>query len=114
MSEEVVGLTLPPDLTAWGRQGHRQRASLPRVAASMTGTAGISAAVAIGPTVASAAPDAVRAGSGAAKVGGQAVRSPQGQLMAGTTTSAQLSYRMHLVNRSALHGRQMTLSQLVT
>jgi hypothetical protein len=74
----------------------------------VTGTAGIAAAVAIGVTVASSGPGAVRTGPGAAKAGGQAASSPQARLVAAMTTSAQLSYRLHLVNTSILPGHQMT------
>ena len=107
MREEVVGLTPAPDLVARAARRHRQRTRIRR-AASVTGTAGIAAAVAIGVTVASSGPGAVRTGPGAAKAGGQAASSPQARLVAAMTTSAQLSYRLHLVNTSILPGHQMT------
>jgi hypothetical protein len=107
MREEVVGLTPAPDLVARAARRHRQRTRL-RWAASVTGTAGIAAAVAIGLTVASSGPSAVRTGPGAAKAGGQAATSPQARLVAAMTTSAQLSYRLHLVNTSILPDHQMT------
>jgi hypothetical protein len=104
MREEVVGLTPAPDLVARAAKRHRQRTKI-RLAASVTGTAGIAAAVAIGLTVASSGPGAVRTGPGAAKAGGQAASSPQARLMAAMTASAQLSYRLHLVNTSMMPGR---------
>jgi len=107
MREEVVGLTPAPDLVARAARRHRQRTRVRR-AASVTGTAGIAAAVAIGVTVASSGPGAVRTGPGAAKAGGQAAGSRQARLVAAMTTSAQLSYRLHLVNTSILPGHQMT------
>jgi hypothetical protein len=107
MREEVVGLTPAPDLVARAARRHRQRTRIRR-AASVTGTAGIAAAVAIGLTVASSGPGAVRTGPGAAKAGSQAASSPQARLVAAMTTSAQLSYRLHLVNTSILPGHQMT------
>ena len=107
MREEVVGLTLAPDLVARAARRHRQRTRVRR-AASVTGTAGIAAAMAIGVTVASSGPGAVRTGPGAAKAGSQAASSPQARLVAAMTTSAQLSYRLHLVNTSILPGHQMT------
>ena len=107
MREEVAGLRPAPDLVARAARRHRQRTRI-RLAASVTGTAGIAAAVAIGLTVASSGPGAVRTGPGAAKAGGQAANSPQARLVAAMTTSAQLSYRLHLVNTSILPGHQMT------
>jgi len=106
MREEVVGLTPAPDLVARAAKRHRQRTRI-RLAASVTGTAGIAAAVAIGLTVASSGPGAVRTGPGAAKAGGQAASSPQAPLVAAMTTSAQLSYRLHLVNTSMWPGRDL-------
>src|SRR2546425_351498 len=47
MREEVVGLTPAPDLVARAAKRHRQRTRV-RLAAAVTGTAGIAAAVAIG------------------------------------------------------------------
>jgi hypothetical protein len=107
MREEVVGLTPAPDLVGRAAKRHRQRTRI-RLAASVTGTAGIAAAVAIGLTVASSGPGAVRTGPGAAKSGGPAASSPQARLVAAMTSSAQLSYRLHLVNTSTLPGHQMT------
>jgi hypothetical protein len=107
MREEVAGLTPAPDLVARAARRHRQRTRI-RLAASVTGAAGIAAAVAIGLTVASSGPGAVRTGPGAAKAGGQAASSPQARLVAAMTTSAQLSYRLHLVNTSILPVHQMT------
>jgi hypothetical protein len=104
MREEVAGLTPAPDLVACAAKRHRQRTRI-RLAASVTGTAGIAAAVAIGLTVASSGPGAVRTGPGAAKAGGQAASSPQARLVAAMVTSAQLSYRLHLVNTSKMPGR---------
>jgi hypothetical protein len=104
MREEVAGLTPAPDLVARAAKRHRQRTRI-RLAASVTGTAGIAAAVAIGLTVASSGPGAVRTGPGAAKAGGQAASSPQARLVAAMTASAQLSYRLHLVNTSIMPGR---------
>lgn len=107
MREEVVGLMPAPDLVARAAQRHRQRTRV-RLAVSVTGTAGIAAAVAIGLTVASSGPGAVRTGPRVAKSGGQAASSPQARLVAAMTTSAQLSYRLHLLNMSILPGHQMT------
>jgi hypothetical protein len=104
MREEVAGLTPAPDLVARAAKRHRQRTRI-RLAASVTGTAGIAAAVAIGLTVASSGPGAVRTGPGAARAGGQAASSPQARLVAAMTASAQLSYRLHLVNTSIMPGR---------
>jgi len=104
MREEVAGLTPAPDLVERAAKRHRQRSRI-RLAASVAGTAGIAAAVAIGLTVASSGPAAVRTGPGAAKAGGQAASSPQARLVAAMTTSAQLSYRLHLVNTSKTPGR---------
>jgi hypothetical protein len=104
MREEVAGLTPAPGLVARAAKRHRQRTRI-RLAASVTGTAGIAAAVAIGLTVASSGPGAVRTGPGAAKAGGQAASSPQARLVAAMTASAQLSYRLHLVNTSIMPGR---------
>src|SRR5260221_13502070 len=104
MREEVAGLTPAPDLVARAAKRHRQRSRI-RLAASVTGTGGIAAAVAIGLTVASSGPGAVRTGPGAVKAGGQAASSPQARLVAAMTASAQLSYRLHLVNTSILPGR---------
>jgi hypothetical protein len=53
MHEAVTGLTPAPDLVARAARRHRQRSRVRR-AASITGTAGIAAAVTIGLTVASA------------------------------------------------------------
>lgn len=104
MREEVVGLTPAPDLVARAATRHRQRTRI-RLAASVTGTAGIAAAVAIGLTVASSGPGAVRTGPGAVRAGGQAASSPKARLVAAMVTSAQLSYRLHLVNTSTMPGR---------
>jgi hypothetical protein len=68
MRGEVAGLTPAPDLVARAAQRHRQRTRV-RLAASVTGTAGIAAAVAIGLTVAPSGPGAVRTGSPGAKTG---------------------------------------------
>ena len=107
MREEVVGLTPAPGLVARAARRHRQRTRVRR-AASVTGTAGIAAAVAIGLTVVSSSPGAVRTGPGAAKSGRQGASSPQARLVAAMTTSAQLSYRLHLINTAKLPGHQMT------
>jgi hypothetical protein len=71
MREEVADLTPAPDLVARAARRHRQRTNV-RLAASVTGAAGIAAAAAIGLTVASSGPSAVRTGPGAAEAGGQA------------------------------------------
>ncbi len=107
MREEVAGLTPAPDLVARAAKRHRQRTRV-RLAASVTGAAGIAVAVAIGLTVTSSGPGAVRTGPGAVKAGRQAASSPQARLVAAMTTSAQLSYRLYLVNTSILPGHQMT------
>jgi hypothetical protein len=74
----------------------------------VTGAAGLAAAVAAGLAVASSGPGVVRTGPGAATAGGQAASSPQARLVAAMITSAQLSYRLHLVNTSILPGHRMT------
>jgi hypothetical protein len=107
MRDEVAGLRPAPDLVARAAKRHRQHTRV-RFAAWATGTGGIAAAVAIGLTVASSSPGAVRTGPDAAQAGGQAARSPQARLVAAMTTSAQLSYRLHLVNTSITPGHQMT------
>jgi hypothetical protein len=107
MREEVAGLTPATGLVTRAAMRHRQRARL-RLAASATGTAGIAAAVAIGLTAASPSPGAVQTGPGAARPGGQAASSPHARLVAAMTTSAQLSYRLHLVSTSTTPDHQMT------
>jgi hypothetical protein len=107
MREEVAGLTPAPDLVARAARRHRQRTRA-RLAASAAGTAGIAAAVAIAVTVASAGPGADRTGPGADRTGGSAASSPRVQLVAAMITSAQLSYRLHLVNTSTLPGHRGT------
>jgi hypothetical protein len=110
MREEVAGLTPAPDLVARAARRHRQRTRV-RLAASATGTAGIAAAVAIAVTVASAGPGADRTGHGAGRNGpsaASAASSPRVRLVAAMITSAQLSYRLHLVNTSTLPGHRGT------
>lgn len=107
MREEVAGLRPAPDLVARAARQHRRRARL-RLAVSAAGSVGIAAAVAVGLTVASHGPGAVQTGSSAAKAVGHGASSPQARLVAAMTTSAQLSYRLHLINTSILPGHQMT------
>jgi hypothetical protein len=107
MRDEVAGLRPAPDLVARAAKQHRRRARL-RLAASAAGTVGIAAAVAVGLTVASPRPGVVGTGSSAAKAPGQVAGSAQARLVAAMTTSAQLSYRLHLVNMSVLPGHRMT------
>lgn len=118
MREEVAGLTPAPDLVARAARRHRQHTRVR--AASITGTAGVAAAVAIGLTVASAGPSANRTLPGADQTVPGADRtvpgvgrtqepaSPRARLVAAMITSAQLSYRLHLVNTSTLPGHRMT------
>lgn len=106
MREEVLGLTPAPDLVARAARRHRRRSRV-RLAASATGTAGIVAAVAIGLTMASASPRADRTGPSAARAGHE-TSSPRARLVAAMISSAQLSYRLHLVNMSTLPGHRMT------
>lgn len=109
MREEVDGLTPAHDLVARAARRHRQRKTI-RLAASVTGSAGIAAAVAIGLAVASAGPgtDRTRPAAPAATPGGHEPSSPRARLVAAMITSAQLSYRLHLVNTSTLPGHRMT------
>jgi hypothetical protein len=114
MRDEVAGLRPAPDLVARAARRHRQRSRV-RLAVSVAGTAGVAAAVAIGLTVASAGAGANRTGRSAERAGGSAVRaggpaasSPRARLVAAMITSAQLSYRLHLVNTSTSPGHRMT------
>jgi hypothetical protein len=105
MREEAAGLTPAPDLVARAARANRQRTRL-RLATSATGVAGVAAAVAISLTGASPGPHVVR--PGAAASGSRAPSSPQVRLIAAMTTSAQLSYRLHLVNTATTPEHQMT------
>ena len=114
MRDEIAGLTPNPDLVARAARRHRQRSRI-RLAASVTGSAGIAAAVAIGLTVASAGPradatgpSADRPGPDAASSGGQKASSPRARVVTAMITSARLSYRLHLVNTSTVPGHRMT------
>jgi hypothetical protein len=107
MRDEVAGLRPAPDLVARAAQKYRRRARF-RLAASAAGAAGIAAAVAVGLTVASPGPSAVRPGSGAARADGQDASSPQTRLVAAMTSSAQLSYRLHLINTSTTPDHRTT------
>ena len=104
MREEVVGLAPAPDLVARAARRNRQHTRL-RLATSATGIAGVAAAVAISLTGGSPSPHVVRPGPPG---GGQAPASPQVRLIAAMTTSAQLSYRLHLVNTATTPEHQMT------
>lgn len=100
MREEVTGLLPAHDIVARAARRNRRRARA-RVAAAVTGTAGIAAAVAIGLMVATSGPGTGHPGPSPVRPGGQVAgppRSPQARLVAAMTTSAQLSYRLHLVN----------------
>lgn len=107
MREEVSRLTPAPDLVARAARRHRQRTRV-RLAASVMGTAGIAAAVAIGLTVASAGPGADRTGPSTTSAGGHEASSTRARLEAAMITSAKLSYRLHLVNTSTLPAHRMT------
>ncbi len=108
MREEVLGLTPAPDLVARAARRHRRRARV-RLAASAAGTAGIVAAAAVGLTMASASTRADRTAPSASKAG-LVASSPRARLVAAMISSAQLSYRLHLVNTSILPGHRMTLT----
>jgi hypothetical protein len=114
MRDEVAGLRPAPDLVARAARRHRQRSRI-RLAASVTGSAGIAAAVAIGLTVASAGPRANGTGPSADQPGptpassdGETASSPRARLVAAMITSARFSYRLHLVNTSTVPGHRMT------
>ncbi len=104
MRDEVAGLTPSPDLVVRAARRH----SRVRLAGSLTGVAGIAAAVATGLAVASSSPGTVRTEPGTAQASAQAASSAQARLVAAMTTSARLSYRLHLVNTSVLPDHQMT------
>jgi hypothetical protein len=107
MREQVHGLTPAPDLVARAARRHRRHTRV-RLAASVAGTAGIAAAVTIGVTIASASSGAARTGPGAAITGSNEASSPRARLVAAMISSAQLSYRLHLVNTSTVPGHRMT------
>jgi Sigma-70, region 4 len=65
-------------------------------------------AAAISLTVASSGPGTPWTEPGTPRAGAQAARSPRARLVAAMTTSAQLSYRLHLVNTSVLPDHQAT------
>jgi len=106
MRDEVLGLRPAPDLVARAARRHRRRTRV-RLAASAAGTAGIVTAVAIGLTMPSASPRADRTEPAADRTGHEA-SSPRTRLVAAMISSAQLSYRLHLVNTSTLPGHRMT------
>lgn len=96
MRQQVAGLMPAPDLVARAARRHRQRGRI-RLAASILGTAG-TAAVAIAVTTAQAGPGADRTIPNVGRAVGQQASSPRTRLLAAMTSSAQLSYRLHLVN----------------
>ena len=106
MRDQVAGLRPAPGLVARAAKQHRRRIRLRLSAAA--GTVGMAAALVVGLTVTSPSPSTVRTGSSAAKAGGQDATSPQARLVAAMTTSAQLSYQLHLVNTATTPGHQMT------
>jgi hypothetical protein len=121
MRNEVAGLTTAPDIVARAVRRHQRRARI-RLGVSVAAAAGITAmVVAIGLPGAStragsrgpgaAGPDVTppaRPAPGAAQASRPLPSSPRARLLAAMTRSAQLSYRMHLVNLSVLPGHQMT------
>jgi hypothetical protein len=107
MREEVAGLAPSTDLLARAARRHRRHSRV-RLAATITGSAGIAAAVAIGLTTASASHSADRTGPATARSGSHDGSSPRARLVAAMISSAQLSYRLHLLNTSTLPGHHMT------
>jgi hypothetical protein len=99
MRDHVTGLAPAPDVVARAVRRNRRRARI-RLGASVTAAAGITA-LAVAITLPGAPTDAARASR-------PLPSSPRARLLAAMTTSAQLSYRVHLVNRSVLPGHRMT------
>jgi hypothetical protein len=96
MRDQVAGLTPAPDLVARAVRRHRRHARI-RLGASVTAAAGITAMV-----VAIGLPGA------STRASRPLPSSPRARLLAAMTRSAQLSYRVHLVNLAVLPGHQMT------
>jgi hypothetical protein len=121
MRNRVAGLSPAPDIVARAVRAHRRSARI-RLGASVTAAAGITA-MAVGVVISlpgtsiqpsspgsAAGPDAAsssRPTSGAAHAS-PLPTSPRARLLAAMTSSAQVSYRMHVVNLSVDPGHRVT------
>jgi hypothetical protein len=128
MRNQAAGLIPAPDIVARAARRHRRRARI-RLGASVTAAAGITAlVVAVGLPGASTRAGSTQAGSQGPGAAGPGVRpparpvseparasrplpkSPRARLLAAMTRSAQLSYRMHLVNMTVLPDHKATVT----
>ena len=122
MRQQVIGLTPAADIVARTVRRHRRGIRI-RLGVAVTGSAGITAtAVAVSlpgtlsragsPGSGAAGPGATapRRTSPAVQAGGSLPSSPRARLLAAMTRSAQLSYRLHVLNLSVLPSHKTTLT----